>query len=361
MLNYNERKLESGIAERIYAGNFLKEAAELTKGEIKQRMVNRMDLNQRVEKRATNITLTFSPADEVNNEMLANIARDYMEKVGFGRQPYIVYRHLDTFTPHLHILSTNIRADGSHIHRRHFGGWKMTQVRVGIEEKYGLIPGYGSPEKILGPTTPGQKLRYGEKPTTQAIAEVVQYVRQNYRFRSMSQLNAILRQYNVIARPGRPGSRIYQYGGLLYQALDDEGKGRGAPVKASILQFKPTLKALFESFAEYPQPEDDVVQRTRINFNASLKEGAKGIAQFQQALRRRQLAMSPDVDVWGKVTGLFLVDFASKTVVKGEELGEGFDLASVTRRLAFDPLSPASATERRLDAPSLKQKRGQRI
>lgn len=39
-----------------------------------------------------------------------------------------------------------------------------------------------------------------------------------------SELNAILRQFNIIARPGVPGARIHQKGGLLYQALGDDGK-----------------------------------------------------------------------------------------------------------------------------------------
>src|SRR5882757_1698968 len=166
-LNYNEKKVKEGQAERIYAGNYLKEASDLVKSEIKGRLENIMELNQRVEKKGTNITLSFSPDDRVYNEMLARIAMEYMERVGFGRQPYVVYRHLDTFAPHLHIVSTNIRPDGKHIHRRYFGGWHLTPVRMAIEEKFGLIKGHKHPDRIPGPATPGQKLQYGKKPTTQ--------------------------------------------------------------------------------------------------------------------------------------------------------------------------------------------------
>jgi hypothetical protein len=232
---------------------------------------------------------------------------------------------------------------------------------MAIEERFGLIPEYGNSGRILGPATPGQKLRYGEKPTTQAIGEVVQFVRENYRCRSVPELNAVLRQYNVIARPGRPGTRIHQYGGLLYQALDEEGKGRGAPIKASKLPFQPTLKALSEKFGESRQPDDVAVRRSRMEFSAALKEGEGGSARFQDALRRRQLAVAPDVDAWGKVTGLLVVDFASKAVVKGEELGEGYDLAAVRKRLGFDVLSPARGDDRRQDGTALKPRRGQRL
>lgn len=358
VLNYNEKKVEKGKAERIYAGNFLEEAADLEKVKIKGRLENLMDLNQRVEKKVVNITLSFSPADTVNNDLLARIAMDYMSHIGFGRQPYVVYRHLDTFAPHLHIVGTNIRPDGSHIHRRHFGGWQLTQVRTAIEEKFGLRPENGDQDRVLGPATPGRKLIYGKKPTTQAIAEVVQYVRQNYRFRSISEFNAILRFSNVIARPGRPGTRTHQHGGLLYQALDDEGKGVGAPVKASKLEFKPTLKTLSENFSQYGQ-SDIAIRNSRLGLFFAIREGEKGSWQFHDSLRRSSLRIAPDVDVWGKVIGLLVVDFESRTVVKGEELGGEYNLEAIRKKLGFDVFKVVD--DRKLEGPSVKKKRGQRL
>ena len=78
-LNYNEKKVKAGKAERIYAGNFVKEASELGKSEIKGRLENIMELNQRVEKRGTNITLSFSPNDKLDNEKLVAVAKDFRQ------------------------------------------------------------------------------------------------------------------------------------------------------------------------------------------------------------------------------------------------------------------------------------------
>lgn len=348
------------MAERIYAGNFLKEASDLTTGEIKEQMENVMELNQRVVKKGTNIILSFSPADAVNNERLARIAMEYMEGVGFGQQPYIVYRHLDTFTPHLYIISVNIRPDGSHIHRRYFGGSGLRPLRAAIEAKFGLIKESENRVRVQVPATPGQKVRYGEKPTTETIAETVQYVRQNYQFRSLSELNAILRQYNIMARAGRPGTRLHQWGGLQYQILDNEGKGRGVPVRASILKFRPTLKALNENFRKVQQPDLAVIGITRLEFDTALREGVAGSARFQDTLRRGQIAVAPDLDDWGKIVGLLLVDFSSRVVVRSTELGEGYDLASIRKKLAFDPLAQQISPARQMQA-ELKQKRGRHL
>jgi hypothetical protein len=43
---------------------------------------------------------------------LLSIAENYMEKIGFSAQPYLVYQHLDVGHPHVHLVTTNIGADG---------------------------------------------------------------------------------------------------------------------------------------------------------------------------------------------------------------------------------------------------------
>jgi hypothetical protein len=138
-LKYNERKIERGEAERIYAGNFLKEALHLTRQDIRHRFHERIGLNQRTKKPGIKITISFSPADKLDSGLMARIAKDYMDRIGFSHQPYVVYRHLDTFTPHLHILSVNIRQNGDHIDRRCFGGFRLKPEHTAIEEKYGLL------------------------------------------------------------------------------------------------------------------------------------------------------------------------------------------------------------------------------
>ncbi|HEY4336884.1 MAG TPA: relaxase/mobilization nuclease domain-containing protein, partial [Puia sp.] len=354
-------KVKKGQAERIYAGNFLEEASELGKERISERLENLMELNQRVEKKGATITLSFSPLDPVDNEKLRQIAADYMEGIGYGRQPFVVYRHSDTFTPHLHIVSANIRPDGKKINLRFFAGWYLMPLLRAIEEKFGLKPGDGDQEHVLGPATPGRKLIYGEKPTTQAIAEVVQYVREHYRFRSVSELNAILRRYNVIVKTGKPGSRLREFGGLLYQALDDEGKGRGTPVKASNLAFKPILKALNEDFAKHCHRDNDL-RDTRVGLFSALGEGRRGKARFLDGLRRQSLDIAPDVDESGKVIGVLLVNLQLRVVVRGEELGEQYSLEAMRNKLGFDPLSRMTHAEIKLELEQHKRnhKRGLR-
>src|SRR5258708_5984369 len=89
-LRYNERKVGKGMAERIYAGNFLKEARDLTSDKIREHFDRFMESNQRVVKNANHIILSFSPKEVVDNVKMARVAREFMDRIDFGRQPYVV-------------------------------------------------------------------------------------------------------------------------------------------------------------------------------------------------------------------------------------------------------------------------------
>ena len=37
------------------------------------------------------------------------IADEYMQKIGFGEQPYLLYQHNDAGHPHIHIVTTTLK------------------------------------------------------------------------------------------------------------------------------------------------------------------------------------------------------------------------------------------------------------
>ena len=114
-LNYNEHKLKEGHAQCIYAHQFLKDASQLNFYEKLNRFQALTELNKRASTNAIHISLNFAMEEKFGNEKLIEIASTYMEKIGFGYQAYLVYKHLDAGHPHLHIVSTNIKKDGRRI------------------------------------------------------------------------------------------------------------------------------------------------------------------------------------------------------------------------------------------------------
>src|SRR5678816_1137659 len=94
-LNYNEQKMKEGVAECIYAHNFLKEAAQLIFYEKLNRFERLIALNKRASTNTVHISLNFGLNENIEKDKLAEIASVYMEKIGFAEQPYLVYQHLD--------------------------------------------------------------------------------------------------------------------------------------------------------------------------------------------------------------------------------------------------------------------------
>src|SRR6478672_2015708 len=105
-LNYNEDKVSRGVAELIAASGFACNVEELGFSEKLNRFNALIDNTSKVSYNTVHLSLNFAPGENLDNETLQRIAWDYMSRIGFGNQPYLVYRHDDTNHPHIHIVTT---------------------------------------------------------------------------------------------------------------------------------------------------------------------------------------------------------------------------------------------------------------
>jgi hypothetical protein len=92
ILNYNEIKVKEGKAECISAINFPLELDRLNFTLKLNRFVKQASLNENVKRNAVHISLNFDPSEKHSREKLSEIAIIYMEKIGFGKQSYLVTR-----------------------------------------------------------------------------------------------------------------------------------------------------------------------------------------------------------------------------------------------------------------------------
>ena len=68
------------------------------------------------------------------------------------------------------------------------------------------------------------KVQYGKMETKRAIQNVLDAVINQYKYSSLPELNAVLKQYNVMADRGTENSITYQKKGLYYRILDERWK-----------------------------------------------------------------------------------------------------------------------------------------
>lgn len=138
-LNYNEQKVQQGVAVCIYAHNFLKEAEQLNFYEKLHRFEHLIALNKRASTNTVHISLNFGLNENLKKQKLIEIASTYMEKIGFGGQPYLVYQHYDAGHFHIHVVTTNIqKKNGRRISLHNIGKNQSNTARKEIEILYGL-------------------------------------------------------------------------------------------------------------------------------------------------------------------------------------------------------------------------------
>lgn len=163
-LNYNERKVANGKAECIIASGFIKDINSLSFYDKLHHFDRLISLNERTTINTVHVSLNFDSSDKLNTKKLQAIAREYMERIGFGHQPYVVYRHDDAGHPHMHIVTTNIQSNGSRISLHNLGKNQSEKARKEIESEFGLIKAESSKQtnKLIIDSVNVPKIIYGK-------------------------------------------------------------------------------------------------------------------------------------------------------------------------------------------------------
>jgi hypothetical protein len=339
VLNYNEQKVRDQKAECIGANLFGKEAKALSFAEKSRRFAKVMELNAKTKTNTIHISLNFDPSESLTKELLLQIAEDYMNKMGFGEQPFLVYKHDDAAHPHIHLVSTNIKSDGSRIDLHNIGRNRSELARTEIEAAYNLVKASAHSRKEtinLMPLNCGQ-VTYGQSETKRAITNVVSNVLASYKVSSMPELNAVLKQFNVIADRGPADSRMYLNKGLNYFMLDDKGRKQGVPIKASSIYQKPTLAFLeqyFQKCKETKQPFKPSLQnRIRSVFTENASLGRK---DFLKKLKDQNIEAIFYTNEKGLTYGLTFIDNLQKVAFTGSDLGKDLTAKAIIGKLVSD-------------------------
>jgi hypothetical protein len=95
--------------------------------------------NNRTEKVVFHASLNPDPKDKLTDRELAKIAKTYMDKLGYGNQPYIVLKHSDIKREHLHIVSLRIDENGRKINDSYEVARSM-KICKELEQQFGLVP-----------------------------------------------------------------------------------------------------------------------------------------------------------------------------------------------------------------------------
>ncbi|MCH5598019.1 relaxase/mobilization nuclease domain-containing protein [Niabella ginsengisoli] len=203
--------MQKGTAMLLHAHNFFKAPEVLKFSDKKERFQELMDLNERAKTKLIHISLNFHPSEKekMDKDFYIHLADEYMNRIGFGDQPYLVYQHEDAGHPHCHVLAPLIREDGSRI-QTHYIAKKLSEpARKEMEKIYGLVPAdkkdRGQELAKLELAVSPQRVQAGKSEVQRSITNVLDHVIGKYKYTSLNELNAVLKLYNVKAERGVEG------------------------------------------------------------------------------------------------------------------------------------------------------------
>lgn len=331
-LNYNEQKVQKGVAECMYAGNFLREVNDLNFYQKQERFNKLISLNE-AKTNSLHISLNFDPSDKLNKDKLVEIAVQYMERIGFAEQPFLVYQHHDAGHPHLHIVTTTIRNDGSRVDTFNIGRNQSEKARKEIEVEFNLVIASGT-TKHLQQVKPleVQKVYYGKSETKRAVTNILDAVLNSYKYTSIAELNAVLKQYNVVADRGKEASTIFKKGGIVYRILDEKGNKVGVPIKASSIYSHPTLRSLEEKFQVNEIKRKGDLKRVKTSIDWVLAKRSPTLNDFIKSLEKEKIATVVRQNEAGLVYGLTYIDYQTKAVFNGSDIGKEYSAKGIMNR-----------------------------
>ncbi|WP_316753322.1 relaxase/mobilization nuclease domain-containing protein [Pedobacter gandavensis] len=352
ILHYNENKVSEGEAKLILASGFAGEIEKMSFDNKLKRFQHLTELKPSVKTNALHISLNFDSSENIGSAKMQMIAIAYMERIGFGDQPYIVYRHNDAGHQHLHIATTSIQRGGECIDLHNIGRLQSEPARKAIEIEFDLVKAESKVFKQEPGIRPAdlEQIKYGKQSTKRQISNVLSGVINSYMFTSVTELNAILRQFNVTADRGQEDSEMFKKKGLIYSMLDKNGDKVGVPIKASAFYAKPTMSNLeqkFEKNKEKRKPyKSDLIARID---KVLLKYQTFTRTTLISELQKQGINLAIRENNEGRIYGITFVDHQNKVVFKGSDLDKRYSANAISKVIGSEDklrafLKPSNAS-----------------
>ena len=311
-----------------------------------------LEANRRTTSTVFHASLNSSPEDKLTDEQLREITQEYMKRMGYGNQPYIVFKHKDIDREHLHVVSLRIDENGRKLSHDYEARRSMDILRS-LEQKYGLHPSVKGQEQTDREGL--RKVNYPEGNVKQQVSSVVRSCLRNYKCSSYGELRTLLEQFNVSVeeRTGTIDGR--NYAGIVYGAMTEDGYGVGTPFKSSKIGKDVGYRALQKYYekSKCQLKEEGALDRLRQCVRDAMSP-YNTRDEFRRLLKADNIDAIFRINPVGRIYGVTFIDHKAGIVANGSLLGKEFSAN------AFDELYPAPKETRQV-AEQQRSEQKQRI
>ena len=274
----------------------------------------------RTKKTVFHCSLNPHPDEKLSDERLTQIAKEYMEALGYGNQPYIVFKHNDIAREHIHIVSLRVDFDGNKINDK-FEGRRSKKITNALEKKYNLIPSSKVSERT---TTETPKVNVVQGNIKEQVANTVRSAMKHYTFCSLCELNAVLRKYNLAVEEVKTEYRGKQYDGLVYVPTDDKGNKVSTPIHASDIGRGVGYTAVQNKMLKSKQMVKPLIPTVRRKVLEVMRTSPHTEERLRQRLEKQGLQVVIRKNDNGRIYGITFIDDEKGIALNGSRLGKGY-------------------------------------
>jgi len=320
VLGYNFKKVEKGEASILLAAELYQDKDGCyTMEEVFADMEALIPKKCRTKKTVFHCSLNPHPDEKLSDETLMQIAKEYMEALGYGKQPYIVFKHSDIAREHIHIVSLRVDSNRRKINDK-FEGKRSKLITDALERKYGLIPS----SKVSEQAAETPKVDIGKGNIKEQVASVVHTVLKHYRFCSLGELNAILSAYNLTIEEIKTEFRGKKYDGLIYVPTDGKGGKISTPINASDIGRGVGYTAVQNRMQKSKQAIKPLISVIRYRVLQTMRTSPKTEEELRQRLEEQGLRAVIRKNESGRIYGITFIDDKVGVVLNGSRLGKGY-------------------------------------
>ena len=320
-LGYNFKKVEKEEASILLTqGLYQNKEGTYTMAEVFADMQAVIPEKFRTKKMVFHCSLNPHPDEKLSDETLTQIAKEYMETLGYGKQPYIVFKHNDIAREHIHIVSLRVDSRGQKINDR-FEKRRSKKITDALEKRFGLIPSSKITEKTVAETPKVDTTKGNIK---EQVASVVRMVLKHYRFCSLGELNAVLSKYNLAVEEVKTEFRGKKYDGLVYVPTDDKGGKVSTPINASDIGRGVGYTAVQNRRQKSKQAIKPLISIIRYRVLQTMRTSPKTEEEFQQRLEEQGLRVFIRKNESRRIYGITFIDDKEGIALNGSRLGKGY-------------------------------------
>lgn len=274
----------------------------------------------RTKKTVFHCSLNPHPDEKLMDEEFTQIAKEYMEALGYGKQPYIVFKHNDIAREHIHIVSLRVDFDGNKINDK-YEGRRSKKITDALEKKYNLIPSSKVSERI---TTETPKVNVVQGNIKEQVANTVRSAMKHYAFCSLGELNAVLRKYNLAVEEVKTEYRGKRYDGLVYVPTDDKGNKVSTPIHASDIGRGVGYAAVQNKMQKSKQMVKPLIPTVRRKVLEVMRTSPSTEGILRQRLEEQGLRVVIRKNENGRIYGITFIDDERGIALNGSRLGKGY-------------------------------------